>query len=321
MANNSIASQFQFSSNSKGILWMIFGGFAFATMGALTHELGKHCDWLIIAFFRMLISFVIAFALALRAGINPFVLTNKTLWLRSFVGSSAMLATFYALTKLPISEIAIITETRPIWVAMVAGYILGETTGKRIWLSIIFGMVGVILVEHPRILEQDFAGLVAVYAAFGGAVVMICLRKLKDLDPRVIVTHFSGTATIITLLTILSVRSEFDVSVFANSTLLIMLLGVGIFGTIGQLAMTKAFSIGEAPSVASASFIKVGFSAGYDLLIWNYVFNAPTIIGMALILLSTGWLFSRKKFSKVQVKTVNHELSTNKKLLTEKQRV
>jgi len=300
---------------------MIFGGFAFATMGALTHELGKHCDWLIIAFFRMLISFVIAFALALRAGINPFVLTNKTLWLRSFVGSSAMLATFYALTKLPISEIAIITETRPIWVAMVAGYILGETTGKRIWLSIIFGMVGVILVEHPRILEQDFAGLVAVYAAFGGAVVMICLRKLKDLDPRVIVTHFSGTATIITLLTILSVRSEFDVSVFANSTLLIMLLGVGIFGTIGQLAMTKAFSIGEAPSVASASFIKVGFSAGYDLLIWNYVFNAPTIIGMALILLSTGWLFSRKKFSKVQVKTVNHELSTNKKLLTEKQRV
>lgn len=299
MTYKSIATRFQFTSNSKGILWMVLGGFAFATMGALTHELGKHCDWLIIAFFRMLISFVIAFALAKKARLNPFVFNNSTLWLRSLVGSSAMLATFYALTKLPISEIAIITETRPIWVALVAGYILGETTGKRIWLSIIFGLVGVILVEHPRILEQNFASLVAVYAALGGAVVMICLRKLKNLDPRIIVTHFSGTATIVALITLVSVRSEVDISVFGSSTLLIMLLGVGVFGTIGQLAMTKAFSVGEAPSVASAGFIKVGFSAGYDLLIWNYVFNAPTVVGMALILFSTTWLFKRKKKTKI----------------------
>lgn len=274
---------------------MVFGGFAFATMGALTHELGKHCDWLIIAFFRMLISFVITLGLARAAGINPFVFNNRTLWLRSFVGSSAMLATFYALTKLPISEIAIITETRPIWVALVAGYLLGETSGKKIWLSIVFGMIGVILVEHPRILEQNFASLMAVYAALGGAVVMICLRKLKDLDPRVIVTHFSGTATIITLITLFSVRGEVDLSVINNTNIIFMLLGVGIFGTIGQLAMTKAFSVGEAPSVASASFIKVGFSAGYDLLIWNYIFSPTTIIGMFLILISTGWLIGKKK--------------------------
>lgn len=295
MINKSIVSRFQFTANNKGVLWMVFGGFAFATMAALTHELGKHCDWLIIAFFRMLISFVITFGLARAAGINPFVLNNRTLWLRSFIGSSAMLATFYALTKLPISEIAIITETRPIWVALVAGYILGETTGKKIWLSIIFGMVGVILVEHPRILEQNFASLMAVYAAFGGAVVMICLRKLKDLDPRVIVIHFSGTATIITLITLFSLRGEVDLSVINNSNIIFMLLGVGIFGTIGQLAMTKAFSVGEAPSVASASFIKVGFSAGYDLLIWNYIFSPTTIIGMILILVSTGWLIGKKK--------------------------
>jgi len=317
MTSKSIATQFPITSNNKGILFMVFGGLAFATMGALTHELGKHCDWLLIAFFRMLISFIITFGLALRAGINPFVFNNSTLWLRSFVGSSAMLATFYALTKLPISEVAVITETRPIWVALVAGYILGETSGKKVWLSIIFGMIGVILVEHPRILEQNFAGLLAVYAAFGGAVVMICLRKLKDLDLRVIVTHFSGTATIIALITIFSVRGEVDISVFENTTITLMLLGVGIFGTIGQLAMTKAFSIGEAPSVASAGFIKVGFAAGYDLLIWKYIFDVPTIIGMILILASTGWLFSRKKNTDIESQSIEHDLKS-KELMTEK---
>lgn len=278
------------SANNNAILWMVLGGFAFSTMAALTHELGKQCDWLLIVFVRMFISFIIAFALALRSGLNPFLLTKPVLWVRSLVGSSAMLATFYAVTKLPISDVAVITETRPIWVALLAGYLLGEFTGKRIWLSIVFGTAGVVFVEHPRIAEQNFAGLVALYAAFAGSIVMICLRKLRDIDLRVIVTHFSGTATLVSLLAILFLREDFDVSLIGDSTVAVMLLGVGVFGTIGQFAMTKAFSIGEAPSVASAGFVKVGFSAGYDILIWKHVFEISTVLGMVLILISTGWL-------------------------------
>ena len=70
-----------------------------------------------------------------------------------------------------------------------------------------------------------------------------------------------------------------------------MLLGVGIFGTLGQLAMTKAFAIGEAPIVATAGFVKVGFSAVYDILIWKYVFEYSTILGMMLILVATTLIF------------------------------
>lgn len=277
-------------SNNKGILWMILGGFAFATMAALAHALGKQCDWLIIVFVRMFISFVIACGLALRAGLNPFLLRRPLLWVRSLVGSSAMLATFYAITMLPISDVAVITETRPIWVAIMAGYLIGEFTGKRIWLSIVFGMTGVIFVEHPYMAEHNFAGLAALYAAFAGSIVMICLRKLRDIDLRVIVTHFSGTATIVSLISIFMLRESFDVTLLNNTTVIVMLLGVGIFGTIGQLAMTKAFSVGDAPSVASAGFIRVGFASGYDLIIWNHVFELPTLLGMTLIFLSTGWL-------------------------------
>jgi len=278
------------STGNQAILWMVLGGFAFSTMAALTHDLGDECDWLLIVFVRMLISFIIAFGLAKRAGLNPILLGKPLLWVRSLVGSSAMLATFYAIVNLPISDVAVITETRPIWVAILAGYLLGEYTGKRIWLSIVFGMAGVVLVEHPRLVEQNFAGLLALYAAFAGSVVMICLRKLRDIDFRVIVTHFSGTATLVSLLVLLFWRHDHNPFVFGNSMVVVKLLGVGVFGTIGQFAMTKAFSIGEAPSVASAGFIKVAFASGYDLMLWNHVFQIPTLIGMALIILSTGWL-------------------------------
>jgi len=284
-------------SNNKAIFWMILGGFDFATMGALIHALGDECDWLILAFLRMLMSFVIALILTRRAGLKPFLFNRPLLWLRSFVGCSAMIATFYALTRLPISDVAVITESRPIWVALLAGFLLGETTGRRIWLSIILGMAGVILVEQAHLVDRNIAGLAALFAAFAGAVVMILLRKLRDIDPRIIVTHFSGTATAICLILIIVLGKDFNFSFMEKSTNLLMLAGVGVFGTIGQLAMTKAFSIGEAPSVASAGFIRVGFSAAYDLFIWQHVFQITTLLGVALILGSTGGLLKAPQSS------------------------
>ena len=276
--------------NNKAILWMIVGGFDFATMGALIHALGSECDWLILAFLRMLMSFVISLFLTRRAGLKPFLLNRPLLWLRSLVGCAAMIATFYALTELPISDVAVITESRPIWVAILAGILLGEATGKRVWISIVLGMTGVILVEHAHMMDHITAGLAALFAALTGAIVMILLRKLRDIDPRTIVAHFSGTATAACLLLILVLGKDFNLSFMEKPANLLMLAGMGVFGTIGQLAMTKAFSIGEAPAVASAGFIRVGFSAGYDLLIWQHVFQITTLLGIALILGSTGGL-------------------------------
>lgn len=279
------------TTNNKAIFWMIVGGFDFATMGALIHALGDECDWLILAFFRMFISFILAFFLTRRAGLKPFLIDRPLLWLRSLVGCAAMIATFYALTELPISDVAVITESRPIWVAIMAGFLLGETTGKRVWLSIILGMTGVVLVEHAHINDGNFAGLAAFLAAIAGAFVMILLRKLRDVDPRTIVAHFAGTASLVCLILIIILGKKFDLAFIENPVNMLMLAGIGVFGTIGQLAMTKAFSIGEAPGVASAGFIRVGFSAGYDVLIWQHSFQLTTLLGVGLILGSTGGLF------------------------------
>jgi len=266
---------------------MIFGGFAFATMGALTHALGQRIDWLVIAFFRMFLTFIFITSILLKDRKFPFILNNPLLWFRSIVGSVAMLATFYALTKLPITDVGVVTETRPIWVALLAGIILGESTKSKIWISIIISLAGVILIERPYFEERNYAIFAALLASVLGAVVMICLRILKEIESKRIVAHFSGTACIISLICLLIFKDDIGSGINFDFTTSIMLLGVGIFGTIGQLAMTKAFAIGEAPVVATAGFIKIGFSAVYDILIFNYVFQYSTILGIILILFST----------------------------------
>ena len=279
------------SSNNKAVLYMIFGGFTFATMGALTHALGSRIDWIVIAFFRMFLTFIFITAVLAKERKFPFILNHPLLWFRSIVGSAAMLATFYALTRLPISDVAVVTESRPIWVALLAGFILGETAKSKIWISIVLSIIGVLLIEKPYFEQRNFAVFAALLASVLGAVVMICLRILKDIEPKRIVAHFSGTACIVSLLGLMIFKNDIVPGINFDFITIIMLLGVGIFGTLGQLAMTKAFSIGEAPIVATAGFIKVGFSAVYDILIWQYVFEYSTILGMVLILAATTLIF------------------------------
>ena len=285
-------SNFLKIENNKALLLMIFGVLAFATMGALTHALGQRTDWILIAFFRMFFTFVFTTSLLLRSGRFPFVLNRPLLWFRSFVGSIAMLATFYTLTKLPISDVAVITETRPIWVALLAGLILGENAKSKIWLAIVLSLAGVLLIEQPYFKQQNFDVFLVLLASVLGAVVMICLRLLRDLDASLIVTHFSGTASVITLIFLIFFQKESIASLNLDLSTVIMLVGVGLSGTFGQLAMTRAFAIGEASTVASAGFIKVGFSAVYDLFVFSYVFKFSTIAGMILILGSTTLLFN-----------------------------
>ncbi len=288
------------SADYHGMFWMVIGGFSFASMGALTFALGKQCDWMLIALFRMLLSFVLASYLATRATIRPFLFNRPLLWLRSLMGSVAMLCTFYALTHLPVSDVAVITETRPILVTLIAGYVIGERSSSRLWVILTLSMLGVILLEQPYFSSRNYAVFFALFAAFAGAVVMICLRLLRDIDPRVIVTHFSGTATLIAFLSLVLFKSDVDISVLGNLKIVVMLLGVGVLGTIGQLGMTKAFALGKAPKIAAAGYIKVGFAASYDLIFWQHSFQPTTIFGIALILTSTTWLFYTQRSKRPQ---------------------
>lgn len=283
------------SPQTKAILFMILGGFSFAAMGAMTHGLGKHFDWALIAFFRMFFSFFITYIWAVRSGIKPVVLGRKLLWFRCFAGSAGMLATFYALTKLPVSDVSVITETRPLWVALAGGIILGERNSRYIWISIVAGLIGVVLIERPHIDERNFAVFIALLASFIGAIVMLCLRKLRDLDPRTIVTQFTGTASIVSILFVYMFGDISQALRIIEPGVFIMIIGIGFFGTLGQLTMTRAFALGEASTVSTAGLIKVGFSACFDVLIWGYVFHNSTIAGMILILASTSWLFKKPK--------------------------
>jgi len=61
------------------------------------------------------------------------------------------------------------------------------------------------------------------------------------------------------------------------------LLGVGVCGMLGQLAMTMAYKVGRKYMVASFAYLTVVFSALLGMLLWGDALGPDALLGMALI--------------------------------------
>lgn len=70
------------------------------------------------------------------------------------------------------------------------------------------------------------------------------------------------------------------------------LLGVGVFGMLGQLAMTRAYKEGRRYLVASFAYLTVVFSALLGVALWDDVLSVASLLAMGLIV-SAGMLAAR----------------------------
>lgn len=278
-------------------VWMLFGAFAFASMGAFAHALKAQCDWQVIALARAIVPLCVTGAMVLAAGVRVPVWKPGSLWLRSISGCGSLLCTFYALTRpqLNVSDVLTLTNLFPIWVAFLSWPVLKMTPTGDVWLAALFGVVGVALIQQPHFAEGEFASLLALASSFFSAVAMIGLHKLHEIDSRAIVAHFSAVSLVFCLAAYF-LFSRKHVEPFAPDLVTVsMLLGVGISATFGQLFLTMAFTSGHPAKVSVVGLTQVAFGMLFDVFIWNRRFSLLTLAGIVLVVLPTAWMMVRQR--------------------------
>ena len=285
------------SHRTKSLLpaaWMISAAFCFATMGAMTHAVGSQCDWLLIAFIRIFSTFVFSTALALVSGVRLVVWKPRTLWWRSIAGTISVACTFYALTRLPVADVLTLTNTYPLWIVLTT-FLSGRRGGKLMDLACVAcGILGVVLIQQPHGAGPgDASGVVvALMASVTTAIAMLGLHRLKDVDARAVVAHFSGLASLSLALWLLLAHPAASASVIdARSALL--LFGVGLSGTAGQVLLTKAYASGPPSKIAVLSLTQVVFGLGFDITLQGRQLTLPSLLGFVMVLGPTAWVTSR----------------------------
>lgn len=275
--------------------WMLGSSVAFAVMGSLASGLGRYCDWQVIAFVRSSLAFLLAGMLTRAAGANFVFLTPRLLWLRSLAGSVSLVCTFYALSasQMPQSEVLTLTNVFPLWVALLCWPLYGKRPTGGLMLALGCGIAGVALIQQPRFAEGNFGALTAIVASVATAVAMLGLNRLSALDPRAIVVHFSGVSALACVACFFLFEAKFGLALPDGGSL-VMLLGVGISATAGQLCLTKAFAAGPPTRVALLGLTQIPMAMLLDVAVWGHAFTPTALIGTALVLGPTAWVMTSR---------------------------
>lgn len=272
---------------------MLLGAAAFAVMATLSRAAADRCDWRIVTLARAGLMLVFAFVLA-RVRRVPLVFPGpRPLWLRSFAGTCAIFCTFYAYTHLPVGDAATLVNMIPVWVTLLSWPLLGVRPGVRVWAAVAVCLAGVVLIAEPHFKQGSLGAAAGVASSLFTAVVMMSLHRLGDVDPRAVVVHFSVCATAATGAVFLASPEVVRQSAALSAGTVALLLSLAFAGTIGQIALTRAFAQGSPPRVSLVGMTQIPMAVLLEILFLGRSYNARSVAGMALVVAPTAWLLLR----------------------------
>jgi drug/metabolite transporter (DMT)-like permease len=152
----------------------------------------------------------------------------------------------------------------------------------------------VALIQSPHFqadTKASYAIALSLTAALTSAIAMLGLHRLKGVHPWAIVVHYSGVATLIVLASCVLDPPHVQDAIGEPKTLL-LLLGVGVAATVGQLCITRAFTSGAPARISVVGLMQIVFALGLDLLFAGASIRPITLAGIALVLAPTAWMMS-----------------------------
>jgi len=260
-------------------------------MGACVKFGGDYFSPYELVFYRALISLIIIITIMKITKVKFSSNYPKLHITRSLVGFISLLLFFYAICYLPLSTAMTLNYTSPLFVGLLMPFILKRKVKNWLFLAILIGFIGVFFTLKPTIDNQSYlAGFAGLISGFGAAMAYLFvtqLAQLKEPDIRT-VFYFTLISTIgAGLISLLDGFHKPRVEDFLFLSLL------GISATIAQLAITRAYRVGNTLGNAGLSYLAIVFSTIIGVFYFKEIINWNGFFGIALIIIS-GLLASRK---------------------------
>lgn len=264
-------------------LWMLLASAMFAIMGACVKVASDYGASLpLVILFRGIPSVLLIFIWTRLTSRSLRPASWKLHLWRNVSGVSSMWLGFYAISNLPLSTAVSLNYTAPLFIA---AWMLGwggtQRDPVRI-LTVLVGFLGVLAILRPSIGEDHiFAAVTGLTAGGLSAVAMMQIRQLGRAGESEWRTVFIfSCCVVLTSLVALAVDGWSHVTLQAW----LALVGVGVAGLIGQLAMTRAFGMGSALLTAALQYTTIIFAAILGIVFWDDVPDLIAWGGIALII-------------------------------------
>ena len=306
-------------------VWMVLSAFVFSTMAVCVKFASAHFNNAELVFYRGVIGIVFMWWFARMRGTSlKTQVLPMHIW-RSVVGVAALSTWFYAIAHLPLATAMTLNYMSSVWIAafLVGGSLMfakaggkqfsagrategklapsgGSTSGEAesvgasipaqgpLVAAILASFAGVVMLLRPTIDQnQAFAGLVGLLSGLGAAFAymqVMVLARMGEPEARTVFYFAVGTA----------IAGALGMVILGTSAWhwqhALWLLPIGLLASLGQLCMTKAYSMstnhGGTLMVANLQYSGIIFSALYGLVLFGDLIPLLGWAGMGLIVVS-----------------------------------
>ena len=237
-------------------------------------------------------------------GKNVFVVKQKGVLLARIIFGLIGLSCWYlTVIYLTLSVATVLLHTSPIFITIFAPFMTSEKVGLRRFLAVIIGFTGVIILINPN-LDGSFAysviGLLfGAGATIFGALMFITLRMLGSKDapvPTAIWYNFIG-AIVFGLLTSFT-NGVSSLEIIVNEGFWLLLAFIGVSASFQQYLMAKSHQLAPVTVLAPVHYSAIPLSMFVGVLYFGDVIDLRFLIGTAVIVCSTLYIFVRERVVK-----------------------
>lgn len=268
--------------NLRSIQAMLAAVLMFSIMDTIMKLLAAEFPAMQVAALRSLSSLpLVCVYVAWRGGFSSIMKIRWPLHLLRAAIGIVMLSLFaYGVRDLSLATAYTIFFIGPILITALSRFVLKERVNSARWLAIAIGMAGVLVVLRPT--GEGFltlGGLAILVAAVCYAVSAVTGRILARTD--------SGEQMVFWLMLMMAVGATvlaLPAWTPVEARHLPLLAGLSLSGFLAQLALTEAFSHGEASVVAPFEYTALACGIAIDWLFWQALPDQATLIGAAIII-------------------------------------
>ena len=212
---------------------------------------------------------------------------------RSILGWGGVTLMFAAAVYIPLSDATAISFLNPVFAMIFAIIFLREMVGKWRWIAAGISITGAMILMRPGAESLQTGALLALAAAvlLGAEVIFIKLLTRSDSPMQILLINN-------TIGLVISTAVASTVWIWPSPLQWAGLAGVGLLMITAQAFFTNAMIRADASFVSPFFYASLVFATLYDLLVYDVVPDAISVIGAATILAGAALLAWRETVRK-----------------------
>ena len=275
---------------------MFVSAFFFCLMTIFVKIASEEFETIQIFFMRGIITLLITYYILKRKKIYVWGKNQKILIARGVVGSFALFLVYESLNRLTLAQATVIQYLYPIFIAILASFLLKETLNKNIILSAILGLICVFwILNFPFMNSEIVFDIGSIGIAVTGSIltalayVLVRLASTHNESPYVIMFYFPLFTVIMAI--------PFIYQSWNKPTLYywMVLIIVGVCTQLGQWFLTFGYKLLPASKVAPISYVQVPFAVISGFLFFGEGIYLNFIIGSIIIFIGIYILINKKQ--------------------------